>query len=281
MLIPTLAIVDAETWERANSYRTQNRVFSPRNNRAPSLLHGLVYCGRDHGGDPERRMQFIQRKGTRPTWRCRHRAAPGEPFCPGYMPAATLEAAVWEKVCSIVRCPEDYMRDVRAQFAQAREVRERRHRRKAVVDEALAKARLALDNLEVARLRGEIADEQYARLRPRLLDDEKAALAELAQAEQEVIPDVPQVQVWMYKDGGYGQVAVTAMQGMDKEQRQRKVRQFVERVVINESGAYMVGLVPSASGRLACAPSHGSRRGDTRRGPGRHAPRATEWTGTR
>jgi hypothetical protein len=118
----------------------------------------------------------------------------------------------------------------------------------------LAKARLALDNLERERLRGDVDRALYERLRPRLLHDELVARMDLERAEQEAIVDLPELPYRLYIGGEDGPLAIVAMdvdvEDTDPEQRRRKVRQFVERVVIDETGAYMIGVVPSASARL-------------------------------
>jgi DNA invertase Pin-like site-specific DNA recombinase len=250
-----LALVDEATWRRANAQRERNKQLSPRNAREPGLLHGLVYCGRAHRNGCEHRMKLKYRANGTPFWRCPERAGPGGPYCRGRMLAAALEQAVWAKVVSFLTSPEEYLADLRARFAEARAVIERRQRRKAAAAAALCTAHLALDNLERARLRGEVDGAQYARRRPRLLDDERTAQEELAQVEQELITDAPLRQCWTYQGGEYKRitilpVALLDVEHMDAEQRQRTVRQFVERVVIDESGAYLVGLVPSASGLL-------------------------------
>ena len=98
---------------------------------------------------------------------------------------------------------------------------------------------------------GNAQDGQYARLRPVLLADESAA-----RAGQDMITDAPLQPCWMYKDAAFTQIPLLPVERldvahMDAEQRQRTVRQVVERVVIDEGGAYIVGLVPSDSGRLS------------------------------
>ena len=121
----------------------------------------------------------------------------------------------------------------------------------------------------------------YERLRPRLLDDERRARADLERAETEGLVDRPELPYRLYIGGEDGPLAIVDardVEDADPEQRRHKVRQFVERVVIDESGAYMVGLVPSASGRLPI------KALDHDRGPLPRCPKArfnmasTSWT---
>ena len=198
-------------------------------------------------------MILKYRTNGSPFWRCQERAGPGGPYCRGRILSAILEEAVWEKVCAFVRCPDTFLSDLRAKCEQTRQLGERLQRRKADAEQELAKARLALDNLERERLRGDVDRALYERLRPRLRDDERRARAELERAEQEAIVDLPELPYRLSIGGEDGPLANLNMENVedtDPEQRRRKVRQFVERVVIDETGAYMIGVVPSASARL-------------------------------
>jgi hypothetical protein len=200
-------------------------------------------------------MKLKYRANGSPFWRCPERAAPGGPYCRGRILSAVLEEAVWEKVCAIVRCPDTFLSGLRAKCEQARQLRERLGRRKANAEQELAKARLALDNLERERLRGDVDRALYERLRPCLLDDELRARVDLERAETDAIVNRPELPYRVYIGGEDGPLAIVAVGGdvkdTDLEQRRRRVRQFVERVVIDETGAYMIGVVPSASGRVS------------------------------
>ena len=104
--IPIPAIVSEEVWMRAQERLAHNKRFARRNNQAHEyLLRGLVYCGHCRYGcsgrnaDPAYRYYLCRGRTLRPE-------TTGQPTCQArYIPAAALDAVVWQDLCQIITDP--------------------------------------------------------------------------------------------------------------------------------------------------------------------------------
>jgi site-specific DNA recombinase len=89
------AIVDRETWERAQVMRERNAQFSRRNRKYEYLLSGLIRCGKCN-------LSYTGDKGnTRLYYRCSsrvHRFAKLEHFCHGQVRADVIEFDIWREI---------------------------------------------------------------------------------------------------------------------------------------------------------------------------------------
>lgn len=104
------ALVEEETWHRAQAQLRQNCRFSRRNGKRDYLLRGLVrcaHCGRTYTGSE------TEVGGKRyPRYACHGSTAAGEK-CPGAgLPAVDAEARVWEHLCSRVKDRARLIREI-------------------------------------------------------------------------------------------------------------------------------------------------------------------------
>jgi len=102
------AIIDRETWVRAQAQRARNKEFSPRNARRQYLLRGIIRCGlcnmmytgessrgRKHGqSDPGRRYY-------RDTWRVEYRSQLEGRCANKPIRADAIEADVWDEITEL------------------------------------------------------------------------------------------------------------------------------------------------------------------------------------
>jgi site-specific DNA recombinase len=114
---PTPALVDAETWQRAQDALLRNRTLSTKNAKNTYLLRGLIRCGNcglsysGSTGSPTRATSGS--RGRR--YRCNGQLAgrPG-PRCEAKMlPADWLEAAVWEECRQFILNPGEALEEAR------------------------------------------------------------------------------------------------------------------------------------------------------------------------
>jgi len=101
----TPALVTAETWERAQTIITDVKGEKKRNEGAPHLLRGVVYCetcGRRMYNDAENAKTAYRRV----IYRCSSRFRSGTPCGGGRILADELETWVWEKVSDALHHPE-------------------------------------------------------------------------------------------------------------------------------------------------------------------------------
>jgi len=128
--IPVPAIVDEDTWDRAQAQLAANAAMSPRNNRRYRyLLKGLIRCPRCGGT-----YSGAAARGRR-RYRCVNDdpavSSTGKRCSPGSFRADPVEEAVWESVAEALRRPdllaEQYQRslvDVGARDAWDMELRQ-------------------------------------------------------------------------------------------------------------------------------------------------------------
>jgi uncharacterized protein YhaN len=244
---PELAIVDPELWAQANRMRAVNRQTSPRNARAPSLLHGLVYCEGDHGDGQVRKMTLKVPKGERPRWRCPWKAAPGGPYCQCSISAPVLEDLVWAKLVALAEAPERVLASMAAGLQEMGARRRRAAGRLAAAQADVAKHEATLDALTVRWLSGDIGDEQYRRLKPALEDAVQVA----ARAREEAAAQVRELEEGLALDTGLEGLARLVRhafahglacdgQGLGEDERRREIKRVVDRIIVAPEGPVMV-----------------------------------------
>src|SRR5262249_7429886 len=112
---PVPAILDEETWERAQAALRANQTFSVRNARRPYLLRGLIkcaHCGYAYSG--------CARQGRRALYVClgerRARPRQGHPHAPAQpVTADDIEALIWNDTEGSLRTPEGVLPELAAQ----------------------------------------------------------------------------------------------------------------------------------------------------------------------
>jgi site-specific DNA recombinase len=111
---PAEALVDAETWDRAQAALIRNRSLSKKNAKRDYLLRGLVkcQCGLTYVGS---------QCGQRPVYRCnaiggQSAYKPNGRCLSGVVNAGALEDAVWKLVRGFVDHPEEHIAEAQRQL---------------------------------------------------------------------------------------------------------------------------------------------------------------------
>jgi DNA invertase Pin-like site-specific DNA recombinase len=262
-VIEKLAIVDADTWERAQAQLKRNAAVRPPRSPHPSPLYGLVVCGRPHGQRGEQRMHLHRRKVGPAAYRCHWQEAPGQTICPGYANAAKLEEAVAARLRALATDPDSVLAGVKASRQQWDRWSRDWQRRAALSAAEVKKAQVLLDNLKLAWLggSGEIGSvEEYNRLKAVAEARYKEALAAHSALEEEheerlaqerepatsallegaaFAPefDWPTLRAAILRT--LEAVALEEWDGLDAAERLRRTRTVVEKIVIDEDGAWL------------------------------------------
>jgi site-specific DNA recombinase len=141
------ALVDADTWERAQQALTRNRLIAPHNAKRQYLLRGLIVCGHCH-------MRFSGRQEIRPNGRVaayyvcggKHTAR-GRMLgrCPSsFIPAEELEERIWQTL-------EDYIKNPGPILAQLAESMQGRAQQVADLDTEHRALALALSRIDAQK----------------------------------------------------------------------------------------------------------------------------------
>jgi len=115
--IPVPAIIDRDTWEKAQKQLAVNSRFSPRNSKRVYFLTKLMRCGFDgkaySGVTKERRGKEYSYYIC--DWKSRE---PGEVKCESkYVPMADLDELVWDSITSIIQNPANLIEELRSRQA--------------------------------------------------------------------------------------------------------------------------------------------------------------------
>lgn len=113
---PGPALVDAQTWDRAQEALKRNRTLSRKNAKRDYLLRGLVKCacGLTYVGT---------QSGQKPVYRCnaiaKRAAVLAHGQCiSGVVEAAALEEAVWKEVRAFVGHPDEHIAEAQRQLRE-------------------------------------------------------------------------------------------------------------------------------------------------------------------
>jgi site-specific DNA recombinase len=111
------ALVDADTWERAQAAVTKNRKLSKKNAKREYPLRGLLRCGlcglNFSGG-----TNYLGRRHYRCTSLSNKVAKRPEPCAAGILNADRLEHDVWQEVRTFIKNPGPYIEQAQQQLRQ-------------------------------------------------------------------------------------------------------------------------------------------------------------------
>ena len=96
----TPAIISPMLWDRAQERRATNNGADTRNKTRPYLLRGRVVCA-----VCRLPMRTSAERGGYGTYRCSAREKPSGPCGGKRVPAAAVEAWVWEQIATVLRDP--------------------------------------------------------------------------------------------------------------------------------------------------------------------------------
>jgi DNA invertase Pin-like site-specific DNA recombinase len=257
---PELSYVSAALWQRANDYREINRRTSPRRAKEPALLHGLVFCRRDHEGYGERAMNCVAGSPPKryPLYRCMFvdGAGKGGHYCTGRARQDVIDAAVWARVRELVLDPARLLADMRAAWEGAVDRTRRAAQRRSAATAELEAAQAALDRADLDYYQHQLPEERYRRLLPAL----EAAVAK-AQAALEDVAEGPAVladhELLRLYEGlalddpeRFGERALARLDAMEPAERRAEIKRLVRRVVCDQDGWYIESDLARLAGDL-------------------------------
>ena len=230
------AIIDRQTWERAQTLLDTNRTYraSQTRRKTTAMLKGLVRCGHCGGAMHDTWTAGKGRLAKRYRYYvCNKGAKIGMDSCPvKSVPAGEIENAVFQYLRSVFRSPDVVARTVQAMQAQAQKHQEELHRQRDALEKRLAELRKIIRNL--VRVGGKteggaLADElrrlndEYAEAERRLADvDSQAAAEEDLPGQDEVIDALRNIDpLW---------------EDLFPAEQHRIARLLVEQVVVNPDG---------------------------------------------
>lgn len=174
------AIIDRETWERAQKQRGRNKTQARRNTKRPYLVSRRVVCGQCNS------KMFAKTNNWGNSYYICSRAAgrlAGKDCNLPYFRSDHVDAAVWEKTKEWLQDPEvleQSLEEIKAKLAQKHQPL---HDRLTVVDDLLTENRGKLEKLLDLYLAGDFPREVLADRKARLettiasLEEERAYLA--------------------------------------------------------------------------------------------------------
>jgi site-specific DNA recombinase len=248
--VPVPAIVDRETFDRAQEKSTYVRRRYAGFSRCEYLLSGLVVCG-VCGSTVHGFVSRPPRGGSRRYYVCTARS-PGRPGFPKcrlpYLPAAVLEDLVWNRVLAWIRDPGAFERE----FAER-------------AREAAAPIGQAISDIEA-----QLAD--YAEQRKRLVDLFQRGLVPLAEVEgrlkavsdavsalsarrAELVRKASCLELGAADFERFAEMAaqvVGQLERLDFGARQEVVRRLVERVTVYAATVVMDVRLPGGAGEVPC-----------------------------
>jgi site-specific DNA recombinase len=180
---PVPAIVDEETWERAQAAIAANTRFSPRNAKREYLLRGLMRCA--HCG--YRYSGTVRGKNDTPYYLCigRNQASRLQVQCDGCAwVRATIEDDIWADIEGFLRNPEAVLGKLAGRMEATEGEGEAQGRRLEQLARALdTKAKDRNQVVSMCR-RGLIDESEMVALRAEIVAEEASLKAEIARVQE-------------------------------------------------------------------------------------------------
>lgn len=186
ILVPVPAIVDADTWQRANEMLQKNKQMSRRNAKSEYLLTGLLRCaecgyavaGMRHkenlkGG---RRTDYYGYKCATHAYYIRQKAQ-GIMCHQGYISCRKLDAAVWAAVCQLLLQPETLIVALESSTFDEQQIQTTQQL--AFLEKQLRENKAQSERLTRAYLAGAFDEHEFADLRVTLKDEAERLSREL------------------------------------------------------------------------------------------------------
>lgn len=240
------AIVDTETFYKAQEQLKKNAFFSKRNQKRHYLLSGLVFCG-----ECESRMagDGTSRKSSSKTYsyyRCteRIRKFPKESSCIAKSISAELiEKVIWSKICEVLNDPERVLKQLEEQRSKQKKLIEQ------IVsqDESFDKKLETLDVeekrlvkayrekvLSLSQLKEQM--EEITEGRKSIKDEKKKLLSESKEPALKASPDVVK---------NYCEKIRDQLPDFTPEDKQQLLRLLVEKIIVNGKQVKIHGIFPA------------------------------------
>ncbi len=247
------AIVTRALFDRVQAKLARNRRFSRRNNTAhPYLLRALVGCGvcglACFGRSMPPHHRYYCCAGKLAAVHSHREAA-----CPArYIPAAQLEALVWDDLCGLLAHPEAIRRALERAHGGHWLPQELRARREAL-RRGQAGVRRQVERMTEAYLAGVVGLEEYRRRRGELERREQALEAQERQLGAQVDRQAEIARLGL----GLEEFCRRVREGLERatwDQRRQLLESLVARVIVTDGEVEIRYMVPVGAGADADRP---------------------------
>jgi site-specific DNA recombinase len=245
--IPTAvpAIIDRETWEKAQAQLQENSRFSRRNNTCNEyLLRGLIRCGncgRAYVGSFPHGRRIYRCHGNDPIY------VGNQETCQGVkVKADEAEALVWEAVADLLRNPELVKSEYERRLAvngMPDATEDEQHR----LDAEVRKLKRQEDRLLDAYL-GEMIDKNTYKERADILKAQKKALEDRRQSLDVQKQQSIRIQDALAALENFRQEVGGSLDTLDFEGRQKVLRTVLDEVVVDGNSLQIKAIIPPGDG---------------------------------
>jgi site-specific DNA recombinase len=241
------AIIDEDTFARAQELLTQNKQLAPRRTIAPSIVQGLVSCSkcgyalsRTSTRSSARNIHYYRCLGS-DAWR--HL---GGPVCDNRpVRQDLLDHVVWNEVVRLLEDPDLIQRELDRRLAAARTSDPTRQREKSLQRE-LRRTRNAIDRLLTAYQEELLSLDELRRRMPELRQREHALQTEL----QSILDQIGDRAVYLRLAETLSDFLArlrTSAHTLDIQERQRIVRLVIKEILIGDETIVIRHSIPLSS----------------------------------
>ncbi len=246
--IPVSAIVTEDTFERAQEQLLRNKQLAARNTKEPTLLQGLLVCGKC--GYSLYRNGSQTAKGRHLYYRCpgrdRGRFLGRDRICDNPpVRAPDLDDLVWDEVLSLLRNPEL----IRAEIDQRLHKRLESNpviQRKDTLQKELTRLRRQIDRLLDAYQEELIPLDELRQRIPTLQKRESALRRELEALESKKLTDQQVLELSTNIEDYLAQLRST-VESMNMADRQKVIRLVVKDIVVDPAKIKINHSIPTPS----------------------------------
>ena len=261
------AIIDEDTFARAQELLTQNKQLAPRRTIAPSIVQGLVSCSkcgyalsRTSTRSSARNIHYYRCLGS-DAWR--HL---GGPVCDNRpVRQDLLDHVVWNEVVRLLEDPDLIQRELDRRLAAARTSEPTRQREKSLQRE-LRRTRSAIDRLLTAYQEELLSLDELRQRMPELRQREHALQTELNSILDQISDRAIYLQLAETLSDFLSRLRTSA-DTLDIQERQRIVRLVIKDILVGDETIVirhsipLSSVTPSGDGgvRSAALPGAGDR----------------------
>src|SRR5271169_1167506 len=241
------AVIDEDTFARAQELLTQNKQLAPRRTIAPSIVQGLVSCSkcgyalsRTSTRSSARNIHYYRCLGS-DAWR-----HPGGPVCDNRpVRQDLLDHVVWNEVVRLLEDPDLIQRELDRRLAAARTSDPTRLREKALQRE-LTRTRKAIDRLLTAYQEELLSLDELRRRMPELRQREHASQTEL----NSILDQISDRAIYLRLAETLSDFLTrlrTSADTLDVQERQRIVRLVIKDILVGDETIVIRHSIPLSS----------------------------------
>jgi site-specific DNA recombinase len=241
------AIIDEDSFARAQELLQQNKKLAPRRTIAPSIVQGLVSCSkcgyalsRTSTRSSARNIHYYRCLGS-DAWR-----RLGGPVCDNRpVRQDLLDHVVWAEVVRLLEDPSLIQDELDRRLTAARTADPARQREKALQRE-LARTRKSMDRLLTAYQEELLSLDELRRRMPELRQRERAMQTELQSILDQINDRAVYLRLAETLSGFLGRLRISA-DTLDIQERQRIVRLVIKEVLIGDETIVIRHSIPLSS----------------------------------